>query len=127
MKFHMNEYGFQSKLEFGELKISGNEERGFRPYELWVSSVAACSGGWLRYVLQKMMRIEFSDIAITAKTKRNPKWANRIESIHLTYIITGKDITPEKMEKALAITRKNCAMIQSIQDSINVTETFEIN
>jgi putative redox protein len=125
MKFYMNEHGFQTNVGFGELKVSSQEEYGFRPYQLLVSSVAVCSGGWLRSILKKM-RIPFDDITISTTVGRNPEIANRIESIDLLFTISGKDISPKKVEKALAITRKNCAMIQSVQDSINITESFEI-
>jgi putative redox protein len=125
MKFYMNEHGFQTNVGFGELKVSSQEEYGFRPYQLLVSSVAVCSGGWLRSILKKM-RIPFDDITISTTVGRNPEVANRIESIDLLFTISGKDISPKKVEKALAITRKNCAMIQSVQDSINITESFEI-
>jgi putative redox protein len=126
MKFYMNEHGFQTNVGFGELKVSSQEEYGFRPYQLLVSSVAVCSGGWLRSILKKM-RIPFDDITISTTVGRNPEIANRIESIDLLFTISGKDISPKKVEKALAITRKNCAMIQSVQDSINITESFELN
>jgi putative redox protein len=126
MKFYMNEHGFQTNVGFGELKVSSQEEYGFRPYQLLVSSVAVCSGGWLRSILKKM-RIPFDDITISTTVDRNPEIANRIESIDLLFTISGKDISPKKVEKALAITRKNCAMIQSVQDSINITESFELN
>ncbi|MFD2681860.1 OsmC family protein [Bacillus seohaeanensis] len=126
MKFYMNEHGFQTNVGFGELKVSSQEEYGFRPYQLLVSSVAVCSGGWLRSILKKM-RIPFDDITISTTVGRNPEIANRIESIDLLFTISGKDISPKKVEKALAITRKNCAMIQSVQDSIKITESFELN
>ncbi|WP_018930911.1 MULTISPECIES: OsmC family protein [Gracilibacillus] len=125
MKFSMNEYGFQTNLEFGELKVSSQEEYGFRPYQLLVSSVAVCSGSWLRRILTKM-RIPFDDITISTIVDRNPEIANQSESIDLLFTISGKDISPSKVEKALAITRKNCAMIQSIEDSIKITESFEL-
>lgn len=125
MKFSMNEQGFQTDLEFGELKVSSQEEYGFRPYQLMVSSIAVCSGSWLRRILTKM-RIPFDDITISTTVDRNPEIANRIESIDLLYTISGKDISAKKVEKALAITRKNCAMIQSIEDSIKITESFEL-
>nr|WP_246050050.1 hypothetical protein [Aquibacillus sediminis] len=37
-----------------------------------------------------------------------------------------KALDSTKVEKALALTRKNCGMIQSVQDSIHITETYEL-
>lgn len=125
MEFKMNENGFESEFEFGQLTISSNDEHGFRPYTLMVSSIAGCSGGVLRKVLNRM-RIDFNDIKITADVKRNPDAADRIEEVHMHFIVSGEHITDKKMEKALELTRKNCSMVQSVLDSIQITETYEI-
>ncbi|MDL4839668.1 OsmC family protein [Aquibacillus rhizosphaerae] len=120
MKFNVNEHGYFTNLESGEIKVSSQEEYGFRPYQLFVSSVAICSGGWLRKTLQKM-RIPFEDITISTTIERNPEAANRIEAIHLLFTIKGENPSPKKIQRALAITPKKCAMIQSIKDSIKIT------
>ncbi|MDZ5713388.1 OsmC family protein [Jeotgalibacillus haloalkalitolerans] len=124
MEFKMKEGGFTTGLEYGELHISGNEEYGFRPYQLLVSSVAVCSGGVLRKVLERM-RMEFTDIQVNTEVERNEKEANRVEKIHMHFTITG-DLKEEKVKKALDVTRKNCSMVQSVKDSIEITESFEI-
>lgn len=121
----MNENGFQTNLEFGELKISSQEAYGFRPYQLMVSSIAGCSGGVLRKILEKK-RLTFEKITISSQIKRNQDKANRIEEIHLFFTIYGDDIAPEKIKKALELTRKNCSMMQSVQNSIKITEEFEL-
>jgi putative redox protein len=125
MKFKMREVGFETDLEYGTLHISGDTEYGFRPFQLLVSSVAVCSGGVLRKVLERM-RLTFDDIEVQAEVKRDEKEANKVTDIHLHFVITGKGLSEEKVEKALVVTRKNCSMVQSVKDSINVTETFEI-
>ncbi|MGY0692763.1 OsmC family protein [Virgibacillus sp. FSP13] len=125
MKFTINANGFQTILEYGELRISSQENGGFRPYQLLVSSIAGCSGGVLRNILQKM-RLPFNDIGISAQVKRNQEKANRIEEIHLIFTIYAENIAPNKIEKALELTRKNCAMIQSVKDSIKITEEFDL-
>ncbi len=121
----MNEKGFESEFEFGTLQVSSQDEFGFRPYTLLVSSVAVCSGGVLRKVLEKM-RIDFDDIKIDADVKRNPEVANRVEEIALHFTIYGKGLLREKVEKAMELARKNCSMVQSVKDSIQITESFEI-
>ncbi|UOE94642.1 OsmC family protein [Alkalihalobacillus sp. LMS39] len=125
MKFKMRENGFETNVEYGKLIVSGNEEYGFRPYQLLVSSIAVCSGGVLRKVLTKK-RMAFSDIEVTADVTRNEKGAQEIQRIHLHFIITGEDLEEGKVEKSLEVTRKNCSMVQSVKGSIEITETFEI-
>ena len=126
MKFEMTENGFETTTAFGQLTISGNEDYGFRPYQLLVSSVAVCSGGVLRNILEKM-RMPAENVTIEVKeVSRNPEIANRVEKIHLHFIIEGQNIDESKMDKVFELTMKNCSMVQSVIDSIELVETYEI-
>ncbi|MHA6252732.1 OsmC family protein [Oceanobacillus sp. CAU 1775] len=125
MDFKMKENGFSMLTEYGELSISPDEEHGFRPFQLMVASIVGCSSTVLRKVLTKM-RLDFKDIEVSACMERNEAKANRIEKLHLHFVIKGENLPQGKIEKAGAIARKNCGMIQSVQSSIHVTESFEI-
>ncbi|MGD6964128.1 OsmC family protein [Fictibacillus phosphorivorans] len=125
MEFKMTENGFETEVDFGTLEISGNAEYGYRPFQLLVSSIAVCSGGVLRKVLERM-RMPYEDITVQARETRVEKEANRVSEIHLHFIIKGKNLSEEKVEKALHVTRKNCSMVQSVKDSIKITESFTI-
>lgn len=126
MKFSMKkeEVGFTTELEYGTLHISGDEKSGFRPYQLLVSSIAVCSGGVLRQILDKK-RMQYEDIQISADVTRNEDEANRVEAIHLHFTLEG-DLDEKKVEKALELTKKHCSMAQSVIGSIDLKETFEI-
>jgi putative redox protein len=125
MEFKMKENGFVTQAEYGELHISGNEEYGFRPYQLLVSSIAVCSGGVLRKILEKQ-RVVIDDLSITTDVTRNEEIPQEIQRIHLHFVIKGQKLVEEKIEKALILTRKHCSMVQSVKDSIDVTESFDI-
>lgn len=126
MKFEMKENGFETTTSFGTLTISGNEEYGFRPYQLLVSSLAVCSGGVLRKVLEKM-RMPAEDITIEVKeVVRNAEIADRLEKVHLHFIIEGSKIDETKMPRVFELTQKNCSMVQSVIQSMDVVETYEI-
>jgi putative redox protein len=125
MKFFMKEKSFETEVEFGKLQISGDDKYGYRPYQLLVSAVAVCSGGVLRKVLEKK-RLTYSDIMVTTEIERNEKKANSVQKIHMHFVITGTGLTEEVIEKCLKVTRKNCSMVQSVEDSIEITESFEI-
>lgn len=125
MEFTMRENGFQTQFEYGSLDVSGDAHYGFRPYQLMVSSVAVCSGGVLRKVLAKM-RLDVEDIKIKADVVRNKEEADRIESIHMHFILKGNGLSPEKIEKALRVTEKNCSMVQSVKGSIRISDSFEL-
>ncbi|WP_027410729.1 OsmC family protein [Anoxybacteroides tepidamans] len=125
MEFTMKEVGFQTKLEYGELHIAGDETHGFRPYQLLVSSIAVCSGGVLRKILEKK-RMHVDDMTIRADVTRNEQEANRIEAIHLHFAIKGSRLDATQVEKSLEVARRNCPMVRSVEGCIRITETFEI-
>lgn len=79
----------------------------------------------MRTILTKM-RLKVDDIHIIAEAERNPKRANRIEKVSLHFKIKGSNLSDEKIVKALKLTTKNCAMVQSVIDSIEVRETYEM-
>ncbi|MGD7008664.1 OsmC family protein [Metabacillus sp. 84] len=126
MQFTMTEKGFSSDLEFGNLQVSGDEEYGFRPYQLMTASIAVCSGGVLRKILEKK-RMDVEDIRIEANAERNEEEANRIERITVHFVIKGNSLKEDQIKKALELTRKNCSMVRSVESSIDIAETFEIS
>jgi len=121
----MTENGFETETSFGKLQISANDEYGFRPYQLLVSSIAVCSGGVLRKILERK-RMPAKNISIEVKeVVRNEEIANRVEKIHLHFLIEGEKIQDEKMDKIMELTAKNCSMLQTVKDSIEIVETYE--
>lgn len=125
MKFSMNEHGFTGHLPFGELHVSTNEEYGFRPYQLLVSSLAICSAGIIRKVLEKK-RTPADDIEVEVKEiVRIDEEAGRVAKVHLHFRITGA-IDETKMPHVMELTRKNCSMVRSVEDTIEVVETYEV-
>lgn len=126
MDFKMKEkMGFYTELPFGRLDVAGDEEYGFRPFQLLVASLAVCSGGVLRKIMKKM-RMDFEDIQIKTSVERNPDAADRVEKVHIHFLIKGNDLNEEKLHKALELTRKNCSMVRSVEGSIDIAETFEL-
>ncbi|WP_205138847.1 OsmC family protein [Virgibacillus halotolerans] len=124
MDFYLKDNGMRIDLNYGQLDISGNEDDGFRPFTLMVASIVGCSGSVFRKILQKQ-RIQVEDIQIGAEVVRNPQEANRIEKITLQYTVKGHHLDPEKLYKNLGVSRKNCSMIRSVEDSIEIEEHIE--
>lgn len=122
----MTESGFETNLEFGKLTISGDETKGFRPYQLLVSSLVGCSGGVLRKVCEKMrMPVEEMEIDVL-EVVRNPEEASRLEKVHIHFKLKGSNLDATKMDRAMALTKKNCSMVRSVDQSMEVIETFEL-
>jgi putative redox protein len=126
LKYIMTENGFETALDFGMLTISSDETKGFRPYQLLVSSLVGCSGGVLRKVCEKMrMPVEEMEIDVV-EVIRNPEEASRLEKVHIHFKLKGSNLNATKMERAMTLTKKNCSMVRSVDQSMEVIETFEI-
>ncbi|SIS48880.1 OsmC family protein [Salimicrobium flavidum] len=124
MEFYLKDEGIRTSFEFGQLNIASDEHSGFRPFQLMVASIAGCSLSVYRKILDKQ-RLKYEDIKLTADVKRNSDEANRIEKITLHYVVKGYRLNQDKLAKNLEVARKNCSMVQSVQDSIEIQETIE--
>ena len=124
MDFIMKGKTFSTELKYGELTIAGDEANGFRPFQLMVSSIAVCSGGILRNILEKQ-RMDIEDLKIKADVTRSESATKRIEKIHLHFIIKGKNLVEKKVQKAMELVYRNCPMVQSVEGCIEITVTFE--
>lgn len=108
-------------LEFGDLYTSPDSMRGYKPYELMLTSLVTCSGVLLVKLLQKK-RMGFTNVYFIAEGNRNPDEANRIESIKITAHVTFDQVmAKQQLEKIEQLVIKNCGMIQTIIGSVDVT------
>lgn len=126
MQFNWKEdYMETTAFNYDTLHISPDDTKGYRPFQLLVASVASCSGGVFHKILKKQ-RIEYEALSIDAEVERNEEIANRVEKITLHFTITGSNLNEEKMQRNLELSRKNCSMVQSVQDSIVVQEDITV-
>lgn len=124
MNFTFKDGKVTTNTDFGGLSISPNAELGFRPSELFISSLIGCSIPTLSNILVKR-RISFQHINISASAVRNPEMANRIEQISITAEVeSNTEMSSELAKKIADLVIKNCGMIQSVINSIEIT--FEI-
>jgi len=123
--FIVNESGISTKFGYGDLVISGDEDQGFRPFELLIASIVGCSGSVFQKILEKQ-RTHIEDLSINVELERNPEEANRIEWLKLNYTIKGYHLNVDRLYKNLALSRKNCSMIRSVENSIKIEETLQI-
>ncbi|GAA0288918.1 putative OsmC-like protein [Gracilibacillus halotolerans] len=125
MEFHLTEGGIRTKLEYGELAIAGNDDHGYRPFQLMIASIAGCSASVFRKVLAKK-KINIDDLKIRTETVRDMHDANRILEIKLHFVVKGTRLNIETLEKSLEIAHRNCPMVRSVENSIQVKETLEL-
>ena len=121
MKFTIEKEKIVGELGFGSLPVSPNDTIGYRPYELFVSSLVGCSGTLLGNILKKK-RVEHKRIEMEVSSVRNPNHANRIEQLSITaYVQSDQSLSEQNEMKIADLVVKNCGMIQSVIDSIEIT------
>lgn len=126
MKFTWkNEHMETNSFNYGTLNISPDDTKGYRPFQLLVASIASCSGSVFHKILTKQ-RTKYDHLSIDAEVDRNEEKANRVEKITLHFIIEGKDLNEQKLQRNLEISRKHCSMVQSVQDSIEIVENITV-
>lgn len=108
------------QLEYGFLPVSPNSEMGYKPFELFVSSLVGCSTTLLANILLKK-RIQYNRIDIDVCAIRNSEKANRIEQLTLLASVQSEEqIEQGQAQKLASLVQKNCGMIQSVIGSIDV-------
>lgn len=122
MHYIIEEEAVTTSLPHGSLPVSKNPEVGFRPLELFVTSLAGCSGTLLRNLLQKK-RISYQGLTMDVDVTRDTERANRITKLHFTVEMDG-EISEKQASSIAELVLKNCGMIQSVIDSIEIT--FEL-
>ena len=127
MKFTIENEKIVGELGFGSLSISPNDTIGYRPYELFVSSLIGCSGTLLVNILNKK-RVEYKRVEMDVSSVRNPNHANRIEQLSLTaYIQSDHQLSDQNAMKLADLVVKNCGMIQSVINSMEIDFTIKMS
>ncbi|MCY7503175.1 OsmC family protein [Bacillus pumilus] len=108
-----------TEIDERQLHISGNEETGYRPSQLFTSAIAGCFGEMLIHVCRKK-RISYEGLTLTPETTRAGA-VNKISRIHLHILFEGVRTSDEQLEKVIRLALKHCAMVQSVKGSIEIT------
>ncbi|MGG3562797.1 OsmC family protein [Neobacillus rhizosphaerae] len=124
MKYTIENDHIIGNLGFDPITISPSENKGYRPFELFVSSLVGCSGTILRNILTKR-KYPFQKLEMEVSAVRNPEHANRIEQLSFTAFVQSEEpLTSQLAEKIADLVIKNCGMIQSVIQSIDITFTI---
>jgi putative redox protein len=104
----------------------GGAEDGFRPMELVALGLAGCTGMDVISVLEKKRQdvLAFEVRVHTEKADEHPRvWTN----VLVEYIITGKDIDPAAVERALQLSYdKYCPAQNMLKLAVKIDHKYQI-
>jgi putative redox protein len=104
----------------------GGENKGMRPMELLLASLAGCSVLDVVNILKKQ-RQEIQDIQVVIKGDREQQeFVKPYTGIHLHFLLVG-ELKDKKVAKAVKISvEKYCSVAASLNPDINITHSYEI-
>lgn len=119
---------FNARTQMGyEVEFDARLQWGCSPTETLLMSLAGCLAIDVFSFLQKM-RAEISNFRIDFAGDRNITPPQYYKSIEMTIHITGKGITPKKVERAISLSQeKYCSVYHSLRKDIEVKVNYKIN
>ena len=104
----------------------GGEGKGVRPMQLLLMAAASCSSIDIVMILNKM-RVDFDDLKVEVEGESEQMDGySRWKSIHLKFIVIGKDVSVKKAEKAAKLSiEKYCSVTKSLEKNSEISYEVE--
>ena len=127
---------FITRDSFGHMVVAGSwpkdgeegwvEWKGVKPSDLLVMALVSCSGYDVVTILRRQ-RQEMTDLRITADAQQASEPPYQFTDIHLHYVVTGRDLDPAKVERAIKLSEeKYCSVAATIRGVATITNSFEV-
>ena len=110
-----------------EVEFDAAQQWGCAPTETLLLSVAGCMGIDMVSFLKKM-KCEITSYKMDIMGERNPTPPQYYTSIEMVINVTGKELTPKKIERAISLSHeKYCSVYHSLRKDmkVKVDYTFE--
>ena len=105
---------------------AGGRNLGARPMELVLIGLGGCSAFDVVLILKKQ-RQEITDCVAEISADRADTDPKVFTRIHLHFIVTGKNLKPEQVERAIKLSaEKYCSASIMIGKTAEITHDFEI-
>ena len=103
-----------------------DEGIGMKPSEMLLVALASCTAVDVVEILaKKRQELTGLEIGVSAEQDSDPPWTFR--KIHLTYKLTGKNLTEKAVAQAIQISEeKYCSVAATIRATAEITHDFEI-
>ncbi len=113
-------------LDLDSKKEVGGDESGFRPTELIAIGVAGCTAMDVISILKKK-RQEVTAFEVLVHAKRASDHPRKFTDMTIEYVVTGKDIDPQAVERAVQLSEeKYCSSIYTIRGNVNLDHKIVI-
>ncbi|MBN1370888.1 MAG: OsmC family protein [Anaerolineaceae bacterium] len=103
-----------------------DEGIGMKPSEMLLVALASCTAVDVVEILaKKRQELTGLEIGVSAEQDSDPPWTFR--KIHLTYKLTGKNLTEKAVEQAIELSEeKYCSVAATIRPTAEISYSYEI-
>ena len=104
----------------------GGRNLGVRPMEMLLLGLGGCTAFDVVSILHKS-RQAISDCEVEIEAERADDIPRVFTRIHVHFIVSGKDLDPKKVEKAVSLSAdKYCSASRMLEKAADITHDFEI-
>ena len=104
----------------------GGEDSALTPMETVLASLAGCTSFDVVTILKKK-RQNISDYSVETEAEMNDEPPEVFTKIHIKYIIEGKDISKDAVERAIQLSHdKYCSVGAMLKKTAEITTSYEI-
>jgi putative redox protein len=128
----VEEVSFLAQSESGHAVLmdgppeGGGRNLGPRPMEMVLMGTAGCSAYDVIHILKKS-RADVRDCVVDVDAERADTEPKVFTKIHLHYTVTGKDLKPEQVERAIKLSaEKYCSASIMLAKSAIITHDFVV-
>lgn len=105
---------------------AGGQNLGPRPMEMLLMGLGGCTTFDVVLILKKG-RQDIRDCVVEIESERAQVDPKVFTDIHLHFIITGHDLNPQTVERAIHLSaEKYCSASIMLKNTVNITHDFEI-
>ncbi len=105
---------------------AGGQNLGPRPMEMLLMGLGGCTTFDVVLILKKG-RQDIRDCVVEIEAERAQVDPKVFTDIHLHFIITGHDLNPQTVERALHLSaEKYCSASIMLKNTVNITHDYEI-
>ena len=110
-----------------DLAVSPEEgEKGFEPMELLGIGLAGCTGMDVISILQKK-RQDVTDFEVKVHTEKADNHPRVWTSVHIEYIVTGNNVDPNAVERAMSLSyERYCPAQNIIKKAVDIDMSYKI-
>ena len=102
------------------------DDQGYRPMELLLLSLAACSGQIVAGLLRKMKQ-DLKEMEVTASGEKRDEHPKTFSAVRLEFIIRGGGVSEESARQAVALSEeKYCPVWATLKPAVPISSVIRI-